>query len=116
MKIKSVPKKGMYGWPRVAHEVVGLAVQKVVNDLEDVLEFAGPVHREAGAQQREQHHDDQRDEDFHRHVVRPGVGRIFGPHADDRQSGVCRTGQKPIQECGDPEVMFHRSVRTGSRR
>ena len=42
----------------VAHLVLGLLVQKLVDQFEGVLQLAGPVHRKARPQNREQHDDE----------------------------------------------------------
>ena len=53
--------------------VFGLAMHEIVDELEGVLQLAGPVHREPRSQEGEQQDDDERDQDLHHHEVGPGT-------------------------------------------
>ena len=53
----------------MADGIFGLAVHEIIDQLEGLLQLSGPVHRQAGTQEREQQDDDEQHQNLHHHEV-----------------------------------------------
>ena len=73
--------------PVVPDLLLGFAVQELVDHLEGVLQFAGIIGRKPRPQHREQHHDDERHQQFHADEVGPRRARVV-LQVDHIQNGI----------------------------
>jgi hypothetical protein len=98
--------------PGMADHFIGLAPQKAVDGFQDVLQSSGPVHGQPRPQDGEQDDKDKGDQHLHGDEVGPRFGRVFDVDPDQGKDGVGRAGKVPVQQRGDPQLMFgHKSTR-----
>ena len=98
----------------VVDVVVRLVVQKPVDAFEGMLQAAGTVHGKFGTEEGEEDDDKRRDDELHRHIVRPGTGLFRLTYGGENRVGDTR--QVIVKQGGHPEFMFvHKGVGRGFR-
>src|SRR6185295_15395154 len=81
--------------PVMPHLLFGLSIEKVVDELEDMLQLARVFRIQAGPENGKQHHYDRRHQKLHGDEVSPGP-RIGCP-AYQRQRGISRRRQVVVE-------------------
>ncbi len=88
----------------VTHILAGLSLEEAMEDLQALLEYAGPIDRELRAQVGKSDHDQNRNQDLHRDEVLPGVLGIFGLDMKEGENGVAEARKVFIKQASQPDV------------